>query len=81
MKTPSVFGIFIFGAGSAPKLPEGWTIKESPKEFARAISPDGTEHYLTKTHAVPIRVLPNKNQKSQAGHETIDMEAAVLLPQ
>ncbi len=49
-----IHGTFIFGQGNAPTLPHGWKLKEDPKDWARAISPDGREWFLTKTEAVPI---------------------------
>lgn len=49
-----IYGTLIFGQGNAPTLPHGWKLKENPKDWARAISPDGNEWFLTKTEAVPV---------------------------
>jgi hypothetical protein len=66
-----IHGTLIFGQGNAPSLPHGWKLKEDPNDWARAISPDGNEWFLTKTEAIPVLRVE--------GVERADMENKIPL--
>jgi hypothetical protein len=51
-------GKYRFGTGfDAARLPEGWTLEESPDDWARGIDPDGRRHFLSDDHACPEIML------------------------
>lgn len=44
-----------FGLGFPTPLPEGWTLREAPEEWAIGIDPSGQEYYLSRAKAYPRR--------------------------
>lgn len=67
-----------FGPDYPTTLPEGWTLVESPVDWAFGLSPDGQRHYLSRTHAYPCRIATEEERFLTLGQDYIDTENGVV---
>jgi hypothetical protein len=67
-----------FGTGYTTPLPQGWTLQESPEDWAIGIAPDGQEYFLGTDAAYPRRVTVEHRGSLKPGDTYIDMETGVI---
>ncbi len=69
----------IFGKGFKHPLPDGWILKESEKDWAKATDTSGQVYFLSSKTAYPERVAV-EGMLVEAGKTYIDLENGVSLP-
>ena len=68
-----------FGIGyPKEKLPDNWTLVESPEDWAIAVSPEGQEYFLAVDAAYPRRKSEVAIGRLKVGEFYIDTKSGVI---